>query len=949
MRSKKRLLLIFVTAILIVLCSASVSFAFSFPLEGSNLRWGIDYEDEVLTISGTGDMPDYSMIQDQPWYDQTQYFNKVVIEEGVTSIGRNAFGFCDITSVSIPNSVTIIGNRAFEACNFTSITIPDSVTSIGAYAFYNCFDLVNITIPNSVTDIGSGAFYSCRSLDDITIPDGVTSIAKDMFNDCRSLTNITIPDSVTSIDDYAFYGSGITDIIIPNNVTYIGKNAFRYCSSLKKALLSENITSIDDYAFYESGITDIIIPNSVTYIGNQAFGMCTSLNKVLLSENITSIYDYPFLSSTQVFVIEDSPTADYFEELYGTENNYNYNYVYKSEGHYLFDHVTIEPTCEVNGEFTSECVVCGEKETSVIHPLGHNYTLSYQKDPTCIEKGFSQYTCQNCYNSYGEEIDALGHDYVETVIEPTKYEGGYTLHECSRCGDSYKDNETDPVKSEEPSTPADSEKPTEPSIPSIPEPSTTEETEPLTFEHDHTLMCLYCSMDMDLENATNGKITWKSSDPKVAEISQDGVVKALKEGTVTITATDSKYSAECILDVIDFAYLGGVDDRHLHRKISEATTQNVRVYAYRDTMGANMVVTYINFKIISNFTQVGLHNLTTGEVYYDSDIDSYFDGMISRRFGASKIMAMSAKTDFTFAKIQILDGNCRYYDPNEVTEEEPTSSDSEKTETATPTKDKTSEDTKSETKTETKTDTKTETKTETKATTDATKQMGSDGTALGKGASAAAANKAITKAKGDKDLKGSVFNKLKVEQSKATKTSVTIKWKKVKGAKKYVIYAGKSGKSYKVKKVATLKNTKTKYTLKKYNKKKLTKGTYYKFAVVALNSKGKVITSSKFAHVATLGKNSKSNPAKVTVSSKVKKNKITLKVKKTFKLKGAYKASAKKYKIRKVLAMRYESTNPKVARVSSKGVITAKKKGTCYIFAYAQNGMYQRIKVTVKN
>ncbi len=220
--------------------------------------------------------------------------------------------------------------------------------------------------------------------------------------------------------------------------------------------------------------------------------------------------------------------------------------------------------------------------------------------------------------------------------------------------------------------------------------------------------------------------------------------------------------------------------------------------------------------------------------------------------------------------------------------------------------------------------------------------------AISKGAAAEAATKAITSVRTDKDLKGSVFNKLKVKQSKATKTSITVSWSKVKNAKKYVVYAGKSGKNNKVKKIATLKSTKTKYTLKKFNKKKLTKGTYYKFAVVALDKNGKVITSSKFAHVATKGKNAKSNPAKVTVSSKIKKNKITLKVKKTFKLKGKYASSAKKYKIRKILDVRYESTKPKVAKVSSKGVITAKKKGTCYIYVYAQNGLYKKIKVTVK-
>ena len=232
---------------------------------------------------------------------------------------------------------------------------------------------------------------------------------------------------------------------------------------------------------------------------------------------------------------------------------------------------------------------------------------------------------------------------------------------------------------------------------------------------------------------------------------------------------------------------------------------------------------------------------------------------------------------------------------------------------------------------------------ETKPAADPEEQMGSDGTALGSGASTEAAEAAITASKSDKDLKGSVYNKLRVRQSKVTKNSITVTWVKVSGAKKYVLYGVKSGAKNKFTKIAT--TTKTKYTVKKINKNKLVKGTYYKFVVVALNSKGNVVTGSKTAHIATLGKNSASNPAKVTTAAK--NNKVTIKVKKTFKLKGKYESSAKKYKIKKVLAIRYESTNNKIATVTSKGVVKGMNKGTCYVYVYAQNGLFKKIKVTV--
>ena len=44
----------------------------------------------------------------------------------------------------------------------------------------------------------------------------------------------------------------------------------------------------------------------------------------------------------------------------------------------------------------------------------------------------------------------------------------------------------------------------------------------------------------------------------------------------------------------------------------------------------------------------------------------------------------------------------------------------------------------------------------------------------------------------------------------------------------------------------------------------------------------------------------------------------------------------------------FESSNPEIATVSKSGKIVAVKKGKCVIYVYAQNGVYRKIKVTVK-
>ena len=261
---------------------------------GDNLTWILD-DEGVLTISGTGAMASWNW-KGSPWYANKDKIESVVIEDGVTSIGANAFDGCSgLTSITIPSSVTSIGEHAFYGCSgLTSITIPSSVTSIGAYAFSGC-SVTSITIPSSVTSIGAYAFYGC-SVTSITIPSSVTSIGAGAFYRCSGLTSITIPSSVTNIGENTFYGcSGLTSITIPSSVTSIGENAFYGCSGLTSITIPNSVTSIKWGAFYGcSGLTSITIPNSVKSIGAYAFSGCSGLTSITIPSSVTSIGEYTF-------------------------------------------------------------------------------------------------------------------------------------------------------------------------------------------------------------------------------------------------------------------------------------------------------------------------------------------------------------------------------------------------------------------------------------------------------------------------------------------------------------------------------------------------------------------------------------------------------------------------------------------------------------------------------
>ncbi|MBR2299461.1 MAG: leucine-rich repeat domain-containing protein [Alphaproteobacteria bacterium] len=196
----------------------------------SDCSWSYNIENGVLTISGTGALPeyDYNTYKYTPWYKQRANISSIVIEDGITSIGNYAFqNQNNVTSLSLPNSLTSIGSSAFSGANkLESAVIPDSVTSLGSRVFENASSLSNLTIGNSVSSIG-GFSFAGTAISSVNIPDSVSEIGGYAFNNCKSLTSVTIPDSVTNIVGSAFMGAtNLRSLTIPDSVEYIGTNTF---------------------------------------------------------------------------------------------------------------------------------------------------------------------------------------------------------------------------------------------------------------------------------------------------------------------------------------------------------------------------------------------------------------------------------------------------------------------------------------------------------------------------------------------------------------------------------------------------------------------------------------------------------------------------------------------------------------------------------------------------
>ena len=222
---------------------------------------------------------------------------------------------------------------------------------------------------------------------------------------------------------------------------------------------------------------------------------------------------------------------------------------------------------------------------------------------------------------------------------------------------------------------------------------------------------------------------------------------------------------------------------------------------------------------------------------------------------------------------------------------------------------------------------------------------GEDGTPFGRGASVEAAEAALFSLPDDNDPAGTRFGLLQLKATKVTKNSINLKWKAVPGATKYMLYANRCGKGNKYKKLGVVNGTSCNVT--QAAGAALKKGTYYKFIMIASDSNGRVVSTSKTVHAATKG-GKVGNHKKVTVKKSVTKKAKKLKKGKTLKLKAKAIPQTKKLKVRKHRGIKYESSNPAIAKVSGKGKVKGVGKGTCYVYAYAQNGTCAKVKVTVK-
>lgn len=322
---------LFFSSLIVCLCLtmlfSTVLFA-SEPISSGSCGDTIQYaitQDGILTLDGSGSIHDVTP-STIPWAEHFSSISQIVIPEGVTAIGIDAFLNLSVTQITIPESVILIGSHALgyyhDGENY--LPIPDFTivgkpsTEAESYATANGFLFKAISEPlpsgkcglystwelseNGVLTIsGTGAITDFTSvsatpwadyitgkdgfsISELVISPGITKIGNYAFANCRRLTSVTLPDGLSQIGTAAFSGcSEISSITIPGSVSTIGNEAFASCYSLRELTLSNGIVSIGKEAFSLSGLTNLTLPNSVEEIGAKAFYGCSSITTASMS------------------------------------------------------------------------------------------------------------------------------------------------------------------------------------------------------------------------------------------------------------------------------------------------------------------------------------------------------------------------------------------------------------------------------------------------------------------------------------------------------------------------------------------------------------------------------------------------------------------------------------------------------------------------------------------
>lgn len=186
-----------------------------------------------------------------------------------------------MSKIVVPDGITKIGREAFKGSNIEEVVLPDSVKEIEDSAFENCISLKMIRLPQRIDKWGENIFHGCYNLEYIPFPEGVVSI----YNDFETREgSIYIPSTVENIERLNCPLKNVT--VSPENKRYCIYDKYLYDKKLseivkccigntyvEELIIPDGVKRIASYAFSHGRTNRLILPDSLEEIDVDAFNM----------------------------------------------------------------------------------------------------------------------------------------------------------------------------------------------------------------------------------------------------------------------------------------------------------------------------------------------------------------------------------------------------------------------------------------------------------------------------------------------------------------------------------------------------------------------------------------------------------------------------------------------------------------------------------------------------
>lgn len=286
----------------------------------NTLKWAFDSSTGVLSISGAGDMQDYTDGAPTPWKSFADEITEIQIGDQVTGIGTAAFaGLKNLTKVNIPASITRLGSYIFNndeelvtvdwAPDFKAPKVLDTDvqhynadhpicegTYVPTGMFDHCYKLgegqeLSAWLGGRFTGICCAAFRGTKFTVDFDQLNNMEYWGPYAFASMENLDSVTLTDGpkIGKLGGLArtFAGSGLKKMVVNAKVVpaWIAEN----CEKLETVEFGNEVTTIETYAFCNTGITELNVPetaNGIT-IDRAAFINNKNLKNVTLHGNVT--------------------------------------------------------------------------------------------------------------------------------------------------------------------------------------------------------------------------------------------------------------------------------------------------------------------------------------------------------------------------------------------------------------------------------------------------------------------------------------------------------------------------------------------------------------------------------------------------------------------------------------------------------------------------------------